>query len=146
MTLRRVLQDEKSQDLMLKSYADKSSLTVVSVGYRLAPEHPYPQGNEDCFDIGEYLIDNSQREYGVPLMFLGGDSAGGHLSAVTCFHLLQARPNFAFRGLILNFGAYDLSPFLPGCWNFREGLILDLPIMQRFIRLPCSPLCAVERR
>ena len=55
------------QDLMLKYYATHANLTIVSVGYRLAPEHPYPAGNEDCFDVGEYLIDNAEKEYGGPL-------------------------------------------------------------------------------
>lgn len=52
---------------MLKYYATHANLTIVSVGYRLAPEHPYPAGNEDCFDVGEYLIDNAEKEYGGPL-------------------------------------------------------------------------------
>lgn len=127
-----VLQSEAYQDIMLKYYADYCQTTVVSVGYRLAPEHPYPAGNEDCFDIGEYLIDNAEKDFGAPLLFMGGDSAGGHLSVVTCFHLLTSRPNFAFKGLILNFGAYDLSGFLPQAHNFKLPLVLDVEIMTHF--------------
>ena len=130
-----VLQSEKYQDTLLKYYADHGQLTVVSVGYRLAPEHPYPAGNEDCFDVGEYLIDNSEKDFGLPLSFMGGDSAGGHLSVVTAFHLLESRPKFAFKGLVLNFGAYDLSGFLPQAHNFDQPLVLDIGIMQKFIRL-----------
>lgn len=96
---------------------------MVSVGYRLAPEHPYPAGNEDCFDVAEYLVDHGEKEYGVPLMFMGGDSAGGHLSAVTTYHLLKTRPDFAFKGLVLNYGAFDISGFQPGAWHF------DLPLV-----------------
>ncbi|KAK5694144.1 hypothetical protein LTR97_009765 [Elasticomyces elasticus] len=132
-----VLQSEHHQDVMLKYWADHSQVTVVSVGYRLAPEHPYPAGNEDCFDVGEYLVDNSEKDYDAPLLFMGGDSAGGHLSVVTCYHLLKTRPSFAFKGLILNYGAYDISGFMPQAWTFDLPLVLDVQIMQKFI---CHPL------
>lgn len=108
-----VLQTEAYQDIMLQEYASSGSLIVISVGYRLAPENPYPAGNEDCFDAGEYLVDNAEKEYGVPLMFIGGDSAGGHLSVLTAFKLLETRPAWKAKGLVLNFGAFDLSGFLP---------------------------------
>ena len=134
-----VLQSEHYQDVMLKYLADHCELVVVSVGYRLAPEDPYPAGNEDCFDVAEYLVDHAEKDYGAPLLFMGGDSAGGHLSVVTCFHLLRARPDFAFKGLVLNFGAYDLSGFLPQAWTFNLPLVLDVDIMQKFIRFPFTP-------
>lgn len=127
-----VLQSEQYQDTMLKYIADHCNLTVLSVGYRLAPENPYPAGNDDCYDVGEYLVDNAEKDFGVPLLFMGGDSAGGHLSVVTCYHLLSTRPKFAFKGLVLNFGAYDLTTYLPQAWNFKLPLVLDVEIMQHF--------------
>ena len=135
-----VLQNERAQDVMLKYFADHTQLTVVSVGYRLAPEHPYPAGNEDCFDIGEYLVDNAEKDFGVPLMILGGESAGGHLSAVSCFHLLKTRPNFAFKSIILNYGCFELSNFLPQTSHFdKPELVLNLEIMQKFVS--CRSIC-----
>ena len=132
-----VLQNEGAQDIYLRFLADEHNLTVVSVGYRLSPEDPYPRANEDCFDVGEFLIDNAEREFGAPLLFLGGESAGGHLSACTVFHLLESRPEFQFRGLVLNYGAYDVSGFLPQAWHFDLPLVLDVDIMIKFI---CRPL------
>jgi acetyl esterase/lipase len=124
---------------MLQHYADHSSLNVISVGYRLAPEHPYPAGNEDCVDIAEHLIAHGMEEFGGPLLFMGGDSAGAHLSVLTCFRLLQTRPDFALRGLVLNFGAYDISGCLPQVHHFDLPLILDGGIMARYISLPAWP-------
>lgn len=141
-----MLQSEAYQDIMLKYWADHGQMTVVSVGYRLAPEHPYPAGNEDCFDIGEYLIDNAEKDFGAPLMFMGGDSAGGHLSVVTCYHLLESRPKFAFRGLVLNFGAYDLSGFLPQAHTFNLPLVLDKEIMTNFIKAYLPGTTIEDRR
>lgn len=136
-----VLQSEAYQDTMLAHLANHCHLTVLSVGYRLAPEHPFPAGNEDCFDVGAYLVDHATRDYGVPLLFMGGDSAGAHLSAVTAFYLLAARPEFAFKGLVLNFGAYDLSGLLPQVWEFDLPLILDADIMIKFICLSSPRIC-----
>lgn len=128
-----VLQNEKAQDAYLSFLADKHDLTVVSAGYRLSPEDPYPAGNEDCFDVGEYLVDNAEKEFGAPLLFLGGESAGGHLSACTCFHLLETRPTFSFKGVVLNYGCFDISGFLPQAWHFDLPLVLDVDIMLKFI-------------
>ncbi|KAL9105237.1 MAG: hypothetical protein Q9227_009554 [Pyrenula ochraceoflavens] len=46
-----VLMDEKSQDPYLKKLADECGLACVSVGYRLAPEHPFPAGPNDSYDL-----------------------------------------------------------------------------------------------
>lgn len=140
-----MLQSEHYQDLMLKRYSDEADLVIVSVGYRLAPENPFPQGNEDCFDIGEYLVDHAEKEFGAKLNFMGGDSAGAHLSALTAFKLLETRPEFAFRGLVLNFGAYDLSGCLPQAHHFDLPLVLDLDIMQKFICLPLNLTFVIVR-
>jgi acetyl esterase/lipase len=58
---------------LLQQYADVGDLAVLSVGYRLAPENPYPKGPEDCLDVGEYLVKNSEKDYGGPLRFIGGE-------------------------------------------------------------------------
>lgn len=141
-----VLQSEKAQDPYLKFLADRCHMVVVSVGYRLAPEHPYPDPNEDCYDIGEYLVDNAERDYGVPLLFLGGESAGGHLSAVTALHLVNARPNFAFKGLVLNYGVYDLAGLLPQAYHFKLPLVLDFEIMTKFIEAYTPGMTLAQKR
>lgn len=130
-----VLQSEHYQDLMLNWIAQNCQLTVVSIGYRLAPEHPYPAGNDDCADIAEWLVDHANERFQAPLAFMGGDSAGGHLSVVTCFRLLKSRPYFAFKALVLNFGVFDLAGYLPHAHHFDLPLILTKDIMDQFICL-----------
>jgi acetyl esterase/lipase len=135
-----VLQDEKSQDPALQSIADATSLLCISIGYRLAPEHPFPAGPEDCYDAAEWLVDNAEKRFGAPLSFVGGESAGGHLSALVAIHLLQSPKNeyssFAFKGLLLHFGCYDLT-FTPHAYNFRKPvpLVLDLDLMIHYVEV-----------
>lgn len=129
-----VLSSEAYQDIMLAYMANECDLTVVSVGYRLAPEHPFPAGNEDCFDAAEYLIDNAEKDFGAKLLFLGGDSAGGHLSALTTFHVLETRPNLAFRGLVLNFGVFQLGGWLPQMYHFDTPLVLNKEVMDKYVQ------------
>lgn len=145
-----------SQDPMLKNIADGADVAVISIGYRLAPEDPFPKGPEDCFDAAEWLVKNAKANFGAELKFMGGEvtfpsphnprvmgnipcsdivqSAGGHLTVLTAFHLLTTCPSFHLSGLVLNFGAYDLS-FLPQARNFSKPvpLILDHDIMVHFM-------------
>ena len=135
-----VLQDEKSQDPMLQSIANSTGLVCFSVGYRLAPEHPFPAGPEDCYDVAEWLVDNAAGQFGAPLSFIGGESAGGHLSALTALHLLQHKEtrysSLRLKGLLLHFGAYDLT-FTPQAYTFKKPvpLILDLDLLQHYIEV-----------
>jgi acetyl esterase/lipase len=62
-----------SQDPYLKYMADNYELTVFSVGYRLAPEDPWPAGAHDCYDAAEWLVKNGKEKFGGELMFTGGE-------------------------------------------------------------------------
>ena len=62
-----------SQDYYLKHVADSCSLAVVSIGYRLAPESPFPAGPEDCYDAASYLIKHGQTKFGGGLKFISGE-------------------------------------------------------------------------
>jgi acetyl esterase/lipase len=79
-------------------------------------------------------------------LLIENQSAGGHLTTLTTFHLQKTRPKFSLRGVVLNFGCYDLS-LLPQVFNYKkpEVLVLDLDIAQRYLDvfLPGIP---VEKR
>ncbi|EGP85143.1 uncharacterized protein MYCGRDRAFT_101090 [Zymoseptoria tritici IPO323] len=141
-----VLQSEAYQDIMLQSYADRSSLLVISVGYRLAPEDPYPKGNEDCYDAAGWLVDHAKEEFGVELEFIGGDSAGAHLSALTCFWLMENRREWKGKGLVLSFGAFELSGFLPHVHNIEAPVVIDHDIMTKYIEAYLPNRTAEQRR
>lgn len=65
--------NSSSQDPYLKYMADHFELTVFSVGYRLAPEDPWPAGANDCYDAAEWLVKNGKEKFGGELMFTGGE-------------------------------------------------------------------------
>ncbi len=99
------------QDPLLEAIAENTGLCAVSVEYRLAPEHPYPAGPDDCEDAALWLLGDGAAELGVPARFaIGGESAGGHLSAVTLLRLRDRHGiTGAFAAANLVFGAFDLT-------------------------------------
>jgi acetyl esterase len=97
------------QDPMLERVADGAGLAVVSVEYRLAPEHPYPAGPDDCEAAAAWLAEHAKAEFGSEALTIGGESAGGHLSAVTVLRMRDRHGYTGFRGANLVYGAFDLS-------------------------------------
>jgi acetyl esterase/lipase len=97
-------------DLLHEILMDTCRIAVVSVDYRLAPEHPYPAGPDDCEAAACWLLEQAAAEFGSDRLLIGGESAGAHLSAVT---LLRMKNKYSavdrFLGANLVFGAYDLS-------------------------------------
>jgi acetyl esterase len=97
-------------DLLNEVVMDSLNVAVVSVDYRLAPEHPYPAGPDDCEAAAFWLLEHAEPEFGSGRLLIGGESAGAHLSAVT---LLRMRDRYdaarRFLGANLVFGIYDLS-------------------------------------
>jgi acetyl esterase/lipase len=121
-----------SSDNMLRMYANACQLTAISVGYRLAPEDPYPAAIHDCFDAAEYLVDHSEQEYGARTLFLGGESAGGCLTALTAFHLMRSRPTHKLAGLVFPCGEFDLTLSLPKVSSFTRPLVVNVAALERF--------------
>jgi acetyl esterase/lipase len=148
-----VLMDERFFDPLLKRIADDHNLIVVSIGYRKAPEHPYPAGPNDCYDVAEWLINSSEKEFGegAALKFIGGESAGAHLSLLVALHLLQHENptyrSFMFKGLVLNYGAYDLS-WLPSSRHLDKEppLVLNLDLMESFVNAFLPGWSLADRR
>src|SRR5690625_187778 len=71
--------------------AELTGCRVVSVDYRLAPEHPFPQGLADCFQLTRLLLEEPARA-GIEdtgRLVLVGDSAGGNLAAVVSLLLRE---------------------------------------------------------
>ena len=104
-----VLGGADMQDPMLERIADTTGQAVVSVEYRLAPEHPYPAGPDDCEAAAAWLVQNGKREFGTDALTLGGESAGGHLAAVTVLRMRDRHGYTGFRGANLVYGAFDLG-------------------------------------
>ncbi len=126
------LGSEDMMDPALDSLANRASAVVVSVGYRLAPENPYPAGPDDCEAAALWLAANARREFGSERLAIGGESAGAHLAAVTLVRLRARHGALPFRGANLVYGVYDLT-FTPSVRNWGERyLVLSTPIIHWF--------------
>jgi acetyl esterase len=113
-----------SHDATCRELAHLAEAVVVSVDYRLAPEHAGPAAAEDCYAATRWVADNAAALGGDPLrLAVAGDSAGGNLAAVVP---LIARdrggPPIAFQLLI--YPVTDLTMSQPSMEENAEGYML----------------------
>ncbi|KFV97338.1 Arylacetamide deacetylase-like 4, partial [Eurypyga helias] len=104
--------------------AKKCNAVVVSVGYRLAPEHPYPGQYSDCLNATLYFMRHLEEYHVDPaLIIISGDSCGANFATVICQILLNKRDLPKVRAQVLLY---------PGL----QGLDFHLPSYQQNASVP----------
>jgi acetyl esterase len=97
---------------------------VMSVDYRLAPEHPFPAPFDDCVDAIRWAAREAPHYGGDPSrLAVGGDSAGGNLSAASAIALAGDRSAPAISAALLIYGVFDFAAM----GDMAEGIAVPDP-------------------
>ncbi len=119
-------------DFFCHALARDAACTVVSIDYRLAPEHAFPKPLDDCFAATRWASANAERLGGIGAkLAVSGISAGGNLAAAVA---LMARdlggPKIDFQSLM--YPVCDGGMDFPSCHENAEGYHLTSAAMEWF--------------
>lgn len=125
--------DIATHDSICRHLARFGECIVVSVQWRLAPEHKFPVGTNDCFVAYDWVIRNA-KNYNIDAtrLGIGGDSAGGNMAAVTIQRLRETKlekPIFQ----LLCYPALDLSCSTWSYQEFAEGFFLTTERVKYYV-------------
>jgi acetyl esterase len=124
-----VIGDLDTHDPLARLLAVRCDAVVVSVDYRLAPEHPFPAAVEDAVAATRWASEHLDELGGNAALAVSGDSAGGNLSAVVAQLL---RDDVPLAGQLLLYPGTDILSELPSRTENAEGYFLDLDMMEWF--------------
>ena len=112
--------------------AKAAGAPVLSVDYRLAPEHKFPAGLEDCMQVYSWACDNAAR-YGAPVgkAAVGGDSMGGHFAAIIA---QQFRTTKSPVVQLLIYPAVDFMSETPSMHDFADAWPLTAETVDFFMK------------
>jgi len=130
-----VLGDLESHDVVCRHLANASGCRVLSVDYRMAPEHRFPASFDDAAAATRFAVENAARLGIDPARIaVGGDSAGGNLAAAVAVHAAQGGlPKLAYQLLI--YPVVDLAMTYPSYRRVTEGVLLTAATMRYFVDL-----------
>jgi acetyl esterase len=121
-----------SHDVVCRKLAHEGELIVISVDYRLAPEHQFPAAPEDAIAATKWVAANA-KQLGVDAarIIVGGDSAGGNLAAVTAIALRDSGPKLA--GQLLIYPCTDFRMNHPSHSEPETSILLTHSVIKWFI-------------
>ncbi|MEX2254487.1 MAG: alpha/beta hydrolase [Acidimicrobiia bacterium] len=133
-----VMMDLDTHDRVCRRLANAANAVVVSVDYRLAPEHRFPAALDDCMAVIHWLTVHAAELAGDPARIaVTGDSAGGNLAAATALAARNGGPGLAAQVLIYPVidAACDTDSFATNA----EGYLLTADTMRWFWDLYLGP-------
>jgi acetyl esterase len=121
-----------SHDVVCRKLADEGELIVVSVDYRLAPEHKFPAAVEDAIAATKWIADNAKQfDIDASRLTVGGDSAGGNLAAVVAISARDGNgPDIA--GQLLIYPATDFALTHPSHGEPETSILLTHSVVRWF--------------
>ena len=127
-----VIGDLDSHDVVCRKLADEGQLIVISVDYRLAPEHKFPAAVDDAIAATKWIADHA-RQLGVDAsrLTVGGDSAGGNLAAVVAISARDGNGP-AIAGQVLIYPATDFAMTHPSHSEPETSLLLTHSVVKWF--------------
>src|ERR1700736_687647 len=127
-----VIGDLDSHDVVCRKLANEGELIVISVDYRLAPEHKFPAAVDDAIAATKWIANNS-KQVGVDAsrLMVGGDSAGGNLAAVVAISARDGNgPKIA--GQVLIYPATDFAMTHPSHSEPETSILLTHTVIRWF--------------
>ncbi len=122
-----------SHDHMCRYLALAAECIVLAVDYRLAPEHKFPAGLEDCIAATRWTATNAETFGGDPArLAVIGDSAGGNLAAVVALELRDAPMGAALSLQVLMYPAVDFTTQTASKEENGEGYLLTTEATETF--------------
>ncbi|UOQ91571.1 alpha/beta hydrolase [Halobacillus shinanisalinarum] len=113
-----------THDNVCRALTNLANCVVISIDYRLAPEHKFPAAVDDCYAAAQWIIEHpSEFNIDASKVAVGGDSAGGNLSAVIC-HLAKERGTFNLAHQLLFYPATDFTAETESMRENAEGYFL----------------------
>lgn len=126
-----VIGDLDTHDITCRTIAAEVGAVVVSVDYRLAPEHPAPAPVEDALASARWISEHLADLGGSDALGVAGDSAGGNLSAVVAQVFRdEDRP---LAGQLLIYPGTDFVGDYPSLTDNAAGYFLDIPTISWFM-------------
>lgn len=122
----------ETHDGTCRELCAEAGCMVVSVDYRLAPEHPFPAAPEDCYAVTRWLAEHGAEIGADPArLAVGGDSAGGNLAAVVSM-MARDRGGPSLRHQLLVYPVTDHAFDTPSYEENAEGYMLTRDMMRWF--------------
>ena len=127
-----VIGDIDSHDVVCRKLADEGELIVISVDYRLAPEHKFPAAVDDAIAATKWIAANAnQLGIDASRLMVGGDSAGGNLAAVVSLAARDGNgPKIA--GQVLIYPATDFAMKHPSHSEPETSILLTHTVIRWF--------------
>ncbi|WP_433323630.1 alpha/beta hydrolase [Spirillospora sp. CA-294931] len=121
-------------DRACRELAAEAGCAVISVGYRLAPEHPFPAAVEDAWTVVAAVTGDPERFDAVPgALAIAGDSAGGNIAAAVAIMARDRGVPLAHQLLV--YPATDMAMDTSSYAEFGTGYALDAAAMARSVTL-----------